>query len=782
MVLQRGVCAVARLGLAALLLLGLRRAAALGRQLSGAGRHRRSGRSRRGRCALRRLPLPRSALSGRFALHQLVDERLVGGLGPVKLTGLEQVVVVVAVVDGDLTGLHLDDTVRDAADEVAVVRDEQDGALEAVERLLKHVGAGDVQVVGGLVEAQQRLGRHQHLRQRKAALLAAGEHADLLLNGIALEQEGAEQASHLADVPARRHVVELLEHGVARVQLLQLVLRVVRERHVHAVVDGAGIGLHDACDHLHERGFTRAVGADERHLVAAIHGEVEVVVDAFVAERLHQAAAAHHLVAGARRLHEVEVDGLLLLGDLDELLFQALQALRALLGLAGLGGLVAEALDEVLQMLHLLELLGALLAQALDTLLARLKVRGIVALVQVDAAVCHLGHAVDHVVHELAVVADHDDGALVAAQKALEPLHRLKIQVVCGLVEHEHLGVADQKLGQRDAHLPAAGEVRGGLLDVAFLEAQAEQHAADLCLDGVAAQHLVGVARAAGGGKLALGGVVAQRLLQLAQALLGFQDLHLRGHDLLEDGAIGHLDGFLLQVAYAGTPCEQDAPLVGVLAAADDVEHGGFAGAVGAHERQAVVFLQLERDVGEQRAPAERLRQMLNLHDHGATTPLALKRTDAKAASSPHREMSAKTDAPAERAIDAPTDGETDAPTAGENERPADGGIRSGESVQTKKEPPTCAGGSWSFMAPRVGFEPTTLRLTAGCSAVELPRNFFGALRFLGARKYYRHFNFRRNPLFQKFFQPPISGAWRLICSLIRTPWFRYRTQPDMYG
>ena len=58
----------------------------------------------------------------------------------------------------------------------------------------------------------------------------------------------------------------------------------------------------------------------------------------------------------------------------------------------------------------------------------------------------------------------------------------------------------------------------------------------------------------------------------------------------------------------------------------------------------------------------------------------------------------------------------------------------------------------FEILAPRVGFEPTTLRLTAGCSAVELPRNFFGALRFLGARKYYRHFNFRRNPLFQKFF------------------------------
>src|SRR5207244_2173659 len=29
-------------------------------------------------------------------------------------------------------------------------------------------------------------------------------------------------------------------------------------------------------------------------------------------------------------------------------------------------------------------------------------------------------------------------------------------------------------------------------------------------------------------------------------------------------------------------------------------------------------------------------------------------------------------------------------------------------------------------LAPRVGFEPTTLRLTAGCSTIELPRNELG--------------------------------------------------------
>ena len=416
-------------------------------------------------------------------------------------------------------------------------------------------------------------------------------------------------------------MIEFLEHGVARVQLFQLVLRVVRQRHVHAIGDGARIGLHDARDHLHKRGLARAVRAHQRHLVAAVHGEVEVVVHALVAEMLHQAAAAHHLVAGARRLHEVEVDGFLLFRNLDELFLQALKTLRALLGLAGLRGLVAKALDELFQVLHFLKLLGALLAQALDALFARLEVRGIVALVQVDAAVGHLGHAVDHVVHELAVVADHDDGALVAAQETFKPFDRFQVQVVRGLVEHEHLGVAHQKLRQRDAHLPAAREVRGGLLQVAFLKAQTEQHAAHLRLDGVAAQRLVCVARAAGRSQLAFGGVFAQGVLQLAQALLGRQDFHLRGHDFLEDGTVGHLDGLLLQVAHARTLREQDAALVGVFAPADDVEHGGFTRAVRADKRQAVVLLQLERDVGKQRAPPERLRQMLNLHDHGAITP-----------------------------------------------------------------------------------------------------------------------------------------------------------------
>ena len=70
---------------------------------------------------------------------------------------------------------------------------------------------------------------------------------------------------------------------------------------------------------LSRRRLARAVGAHERDLVAAVHGEVEAVVHGLVAVALHETAGAHHLVARARRLLEVELDGFLLLGKLDAL-------------------------------------------------------------------------------------------------------------------------------------------------------------------------------------------------------------------------------------------------------------------------------------------------------------------------------------------------------------------------------------------------------------------------------------------------------------------------------
>ena len=65
-------------------------------------------------------------------------------------------------------------------------------------------------------------------------------------------------------------------------------------------------------------------------------------------------------------------------------------------------------------------------------------------------------------VEEVAVVRDEDHGVRVRAQVLLEPVAGVEVEMVGGLVEQQQVGPAEQQLGQRDAHLPAARERLGG--------------------------------------------------------------------------------------------------------------------------------------------------------------------------------------------------------------------------------------------------------------------------------------------------------------------------------
>ena len=164
----------AGLGLGALLLLGL---FALGRLGSGGGSTGLSGTGGLGVLAC-----------GRRALTC----RLGGGAG-CEVLALVEVVVVVAVVDRDLAIADVDDAVGHGADQVLVVADQHDGAGEVLQGVLEHVHRVDVQVVGGLVQAQECLGGHEHLGERQTGLFAAGEDADLLFDGIVVAKEEGSQ-------------------------------------------------------------------------------------------------------------------------------------------------------------------------------------------------------------------------------------------------------------------------------------------------------------------------------------------------------------------------------------------------------------------------------------------------------------------------------------------------------------------------------------------------------------------------------------------------------------
>ena len=106
---------------------------------------------------------------------------------------------------------------------------------------------------------------------------------------------------------------------------------------------------------------------------------------------------------------------------------------------------------------------------------------------------------------------DHHEAAVAACQEALQPLARRQIQVVGGLVEEQQVGAAQQHPAQRDAHLPAAGQLADRPVAVRFLEPQAAHDDADLAV-----------------------------ALVVAAALQPFEELPVRGEHLLAIVSVGH--------------------------------------------------------------------------------------------------------------------------------------------------------------------------------------------------------------------------------------------------
>ncbi|MOA28192.1 hypothetical protein D3C78_1491180 [compost metagenome] len=114
---------------------------------------------------------------------------------------------------------------------------------------------------------------------------------------------------------------------------------------------------------------------------------------------------------------------------------QLLQRLDAALRLACLAGLGLEAGDERFQVrdLALLLLVVALLLGQLFR--AHHLELAVVAGVEGELLLRHVDDVRHHAVEEVAVVRDHDQGALVGLQPVFQPQHRFQVQVVGRFVQ-----------------------------------------------------------------------------------------------------------------------------------------------------------------------------------------------------------------------------------------------------------------------------------------------------------------------------------------------------------
>src|SRR5439155_218225 len=137
---------------------------------------------------------------------------------------LDEVVVVVARIDGDPRRAELGDRGHHTVQEVPVVRDEHDRAVVVGEEALEPLERLDVEVVGRLVEQQERRAQEQQARERRAHAPAPGELGQRPGEVGLAEPEAAEDRLRRGLEPVAAEGLEpVLEVAVARGQRVALV-------------------------------------------------------------------------------------------------------------------------------------------------------------------------------------------------------------------------------------------------------------------------------------------------------------------------------------------------------------------------------------------------------------------------------------------------------------------------------------------------------------------------------------------------------------------------------
>ena len=142
-----------------------------------------------------------------------------------------------------------------------------------------------------------------------------------------------------------------------------------------------------------------------------------------------------------------------------------------------------------------------------------------------NALVPDLDNLVDGHVEKIAVVRDQHKGVGIVAEIFLQPVAGFEIEMVGGFVQQQQVGLLQQQLDQRDAHLPAAGKFFGLPGPVFFSKTQPRKHRADLGFDGVSVAS----------GKFVL------------DALVAFRHLRVLGRRVVE---LGHVSGQLFHLLF----------------------------------------------------------------------------------------------------------------------------------------------------------------------------------------------------------------------------------------
>ena len=221
-----------------------------------------------------------------------------------------------------------------------------------------------------------------------------------------------------------------------------------------------------------------------------------------------------------------------------------LQLLDLLLNLNGLRGLIAETLNKLAHVGHLLLLVLVSPQLLFTTLLAQHHILVVLDFIVDDTATGNLERTIRHVVDKGTVVTDQHHSLRTRRQELLQPLYRLYVQMVGGLVKQQHVRALQQYLCQFDTHAPASRELAGGTFQIGPFEAKSCQRPFYLGLTVLSTHHqitLMLLGKALDKSQIALTLVVrtlSQLLVHLVQPFLQLRHIRKGFLSLSPDGRV----------------------------------------------------------------------------------------------------------------------------------------------------------------------------------------------------------------------------------------------------
>src|SRR5690554_2261274 len=487
---------------------------------------------------------------------------------------------------------------------IPVVRHHQHRSFKIGQGLLEQFLGANVEVIGRLIENEEihRLQQQQH--HGESCPLPATEHRHLFIYRLATKQKSPQQIAYFGANIAHSHLVHSIQHSQVVVELIGLVLGKIPDFNLMPQFQFSAV-LQLVKNHTGHGGLALSVFTHKSHLVAPLNHKIHVAEHQMIAVALTQSLPLNGNGPAVGSGWKLDAKGTVVeLIDFDAVVF--FELFDARLYLNGLGGLVTEAFDEGFGIFNFLLLIAIGRKLLLAALLAQFYKTGIGRFIIVQLPQRQFGGAIGNVVQKGPVVRNQHEGPGIVAQVILEPLNGFNIEVVGGFIEQKHVGLAQQYLGQLNAHAPATAELRSEPLKIAALKTQSLQRLLHLRVVIMSPQHIVALGQV---GQLLNGFQVVVGLVIIAFGHFVGESFDAAFHsNELREGRFGLLPHRLCvvvlevlgQITQGECLRQRNSACRGLKLTGYDFEQGRFSGTVFSHQTNAVAGIDQKRYLIEQ--------------------------------------------------------------------------------------------------------------------------------------------------------------------------------------